>query len=107
MCNYGLLLQGVRRDYDKARAQYQAALAISPGYPPALSFMALMHHTVYDSPQQAHALYTQALARCPTHVPTLVNLSHLTWQALGHTSEVPMWTLRAPRDALRAFVSCP
>ena len=104
MCNYGLLLQGVRRDYDKARAQYQAALAISPGYPPALSFMALMHHTVYDSPLQAHALYTQALARCPTHVPTLVNLGHLTWQALGHTSEV---TLRAPRDALRAFVSCP
>ena len=93
MCNYGLLLQGVRRDYDKARAQYQAALAISPGYPPALSFLALMHHTVYDSPQQAHALYTQALARCPTHVPTLVNLGHLTWQALGHTSEV---TLRAP-----------
>ena len=104
MCNYGLLLQGVRRDYDKARGQYQAALAISPGYPPALSFMALMHHTVYDSPLQAHALYTQALARCPTHVPTLVNLGHLTWQALGHTSEV---TLRAPRDALRAFVSCP
>jgi tetratricopeptide (TPR) repeat protein len=83
LCNYALLLQGVRRDFKRAWQQLQIALRLSPGYPPALTSAALLMHTSFDQPAVALHMYQSALERSPKHAGTLVNLAHLYWHVYG------------------------
>ena len=84
LCNYALLLQGVRRDYKRAWQQLQSALRLSPAYPPALTSAALLMHTSFDRPVAALHIYQAALERSPKHAGTLVNLAHLYWRVYGY-----------------------
>ena len=74
LSNMGVIFTELRRD-ESAREYLERALAVDPGYIPALYNLALLHEEFGDQ-QQALRLFEKILGLDPAHYNALIHIAH-------------------------------